>query len=156
EYRLRRADGEYRWISCSGVPRSSADGAFGGYIATCIDITDLKLAQVDAFDRQKLESMRLLMGGIAHDLTNLMNAIQVEAELVETETADGGSPQISIRRLRSVASRAAEIVRELMIYSGEDKVTLEPVHLSRVIDEMLELLRASVSKHVRLETDLAR
>jgi signal transduction histidine kinase/CheY-like chemotaxis protein len=101
-------------------------------------------------------AMRLLVGGIAHDLNNLMNAIQVQTELVEAETADGLSPQMSVRRLRGVASRAAEIVRELMIYSGEDKATLEPVHVSRVIEEMLELLRISISKRARLETDLAR
>jgi two-component system cell cycle sensor histidine kinase/response regulator CckA len=154
EYRLRRADGEYRWLACSGVPRWSADGVFAGYIASCIDITDLKLAQGDVFDRQKLESMRLLVGGIAHDLNNLMSAIQVQAELVEAEVAGGGSPDTAIRRLRGVASRAGEIVRELMVYSGEDKATLEPVNVSRVIDEMLELLKVSISKHARLGTDL--
>jgi len=155
EYRLRRADGEYRWIACSGVPRWSADGVFAGYIASCIDITDLKLAQGDAFDRQKLEGMRLLVGGIAHDLNNLMSAIQVQAELVEMEIAGDGSPEAAIHRLRGVASRAGEIVRELMVYSGEDKATLEPVNVSRVIDEMMELLRVSISKHARLGTDLA-
>lgn len=44
QYRLRRNDGEYRWISDEGVPRYDADGAFGGYVGSCIDVTDL-LAQ---------------------------------------------------------------------------------------------------------------
>src|SRR5262245_13170243 len=44
QYRLRRNDGEYRWISDDGVPRYDADGAFAGYIGSCVDITDL-LAQ---------------------------------------------------------------------------------------------------------------
>lgn len=39
EYRLRRFDGEYRWILDHGVPRFSADGEFAGYIGSCIDIT---------------------------------------------------------------------------------------------------------------------
>jgi two-component system cell cycle sensor histidine kinase/response regulator CckA len=41
EYRLRRADGEYRWVQCSGVPRF-ADNAFAGYVASLLDITERK------------------------------------------------------------------------------------------------------------------
>ncbi len=42
ECRLRRADGEYRWILCSGVPRFAPGGDFVGYIGSDIDITDLQ------------------------------------------------------------------------------------------------------------------
>jgi PAS domain S-box-containing protein len=45
EYRLRRADGEYRWILDTGVPRFARDGAFLGYIGSCIDISPLKPAE---------------------------------------------------------------------------------------------------------------
>lgn len=45
EYRLRRHDGQYRWIMDCGVPRFSPDLSFCGYIGSCIDITDLKLSQ---------------------------------------------------------------------------------------------------------------
>ncbi len=44
EYRLRRADGEYRWILDKGVPRFTAEGEFVGYIGTCLDITERKLS----------------------------------------------------------------------------------------------------------------
>src|SRR5213078_5412539 len=42
EYRLRRHDGEYRWILDTGTPRLSDDGEFLGYIGSCIDITERK------------------------------------------------------------------------------------------------------------------
>lgn len=45
EYRLRRHDGEYRWLLDNGVPNFSDDGSFLGYIGSCIDITERKLAQ---------------------------------------------------------------------------------------------------------------
>jgi PAS domain S-box-containing protein len=45
EYRLRRHDGEYRWLSDIGVPRFDPDGSFAGYIGSCTDITDRKLAE---------------------------------------------------------------------------------------------------------------
>jgi PAS domain S-box-containing protein len=45
EYRLRRNDGEYRWISDTGVPRLDSDRNFAGYIGSCVDVTDRKLAE---------------------------------------------------------------------------------------------------------------
>src|SRR6185369_6743552 len=45
EYRLRRADGEYRWVISTGSPRFSSEGEFLGYIGTTIDITDRKLSE---------------------------------------------------------------------------------------------------------------
>jgi PAS domain S-box-containing protein len=45
QYRLRRHDGEYRWVLDKGVPRFNSDGTFTGYIGSCIDITDRKLAE---------------------------------------------------------------------------------------------------------------
>ncbi len=42
EYRLRRADGEYRWVLSNGVPRHGAQGAFEGYVGSCVDITPHK------------------------------------------------------------------------------------------------------------------
>jgi two-component system, LuxR family, sensor kinase FixL len=45
EYRMRRIDGEYRWILDNGAPRFASDGRFLGYIGSCLDITDRKQAQ---------------------------------------------------------------------------------------------------------------
>ena len=45
EYRLRRNDGEYRWLLDTGVPRLNQDGSFAGYIGSCVDVTEQKLAE---------------------------------------------------------------------------------------------------------------
>ncbi len=45
DYRLRRADGEYRWVFDNGAPRWTPNGIFAGYIGSCIDITERKEAE---------------------------------------------------------------------------------------------------------------
>lgn len=45
EYRLRRLDGEYRWIRDAGAPIHLEDGTFAGYIGSCVDVTDRKLGE---------------------------------------------------------------------------------------------------------------
>jgi PAS domain S-box-containing protein len=56
EYRLRRADGEYRWILDNGVPHFASDGRFLGYIGSCIDVTDRKHAEAQV--RERAEALR--------------------------------------------------------------------------------------------------
>ena len=45
EHRLRRHDGEYRWVVTVAVPRYNVDGSFAGYIGTAVDVTERKLAE---------------------------------------------------------------------------------------------------------------
>jgi PAS domain S-box-containing protein len=156
ETRYRRADGVYRTLLCSGVPHFGANGEFAGYVGSDIDITDLKTAQREAAERQKLESLSVLIRGIAHDFNNLLGSVLSEAELAELELTTGGTALDQIRRIKSVAIRASEIVRELMIYSGQDQADLGTLDLSELVNEMLELLKVSISKHAVLKTDLPK
>jgi signal transduction histidine kinase len=120
------------------------------------DITEVKRAQEEALARQKLESIGVLAGGIAHDFNNLLGGILSQTESIEQDLPTG-SPQIEeLRRIKEAAIRGSEIVRELMIYSGQDKADLQPVDVARLAQEMLELLKVSVSKHAVLKTDLPK
>ncbi len=156
EYRFRRVDGEYRWVLSSGVPRFAPDGVFAGYIGSDIDITDLRRAQEETFERQKLESLGVLTGGIAHDFNNLLGGVLAHAELALAELAEGSDPDEQLHRIRDGAIRGAEIVRQLMIYAGQESAVFELVDVSRVVEEMVELLKVSVSKHATLKTSLGK
>jgi two-component system cell cycle sensor histidine kinase/response regulator CckA len=156
EYRMRSSNGEYRWVLHKGVPRFAPGGALAGYIGSAIDITDLKLSHEEALARQKLESLAVLTRGIAHDFNNLMGSILAEAELAETDLAEGLSPVEEIQQIKAVAIRASEVVRELLIYSGQERASLETVDLSGLVEEMLELLKISISKHATLRIDLCQ
>ncbi|TFI55950.1 response regulator [Mastigocladus laminosus UU774] len=62
EYRLRRFDGEYRWILDIGIPRFTPNGSFVGYIGSCIDITDRKCVEAERaklLEREQQQTHRL-------------------------------------------------------------------------------------------------
>jgi PAS domain S-box-containing protein len=154
EYRLCRADGEYRSVVCNGVPRFAPDGVLAGYIASCIDITDAKRAQEEALARQKLESVGQLARGIAHDFNNLLGGILATTELALADRAEGSFPEEELLTTRTAAIRGGEIVRQLMTYGGEESSAFEPIDLSLLVHEILQLLKVSISKHAILQTDL--
>jgi two-component system, cell cycle sensor histidine kinase and response regulator CckA len=153
EYRLRRKDGEFRWLLCTGVPRFQPDDMFAGHIGSCHDITDLKRNQEKALAGQKLESLGLLASGIAHDFNNLLGGILVSADLALMEHDAGASPQEAIARIKTAAIGGAEIVRQLMIFGGRQSPAFEEVDISRLVREMLQLLKVSISKYATLKTE---
>ncbi len=86
EYRLRRHDGEYRWLLDIGVPRFNSDGSFVGYVGCCIDITDQKEARailtelsgrlLRAGEEERSKIARELHDDINQRLALLANRIQ--------------------------------------------------------------------------------
>jgi PAS domain S-box-containing protein len=153
--RYVRENGDIIWIklTASLIHHHEDESPYG--LAMIEDVTEIKRAHEEALARQKLESVGLLAGGIAHDFNNLLGGVLAEAELAETKLNEGESPLESIRKIRSVASRGAEIVRQLMIYSGQDSAEpVEPINLSGLVQEMLELLRTSITKQAVLTVDL--
>jgi PAS domain S-box-containing protein len=70
EYRLRRNDGEYRWVLDIGVPRWNDKGSFVGYIGSCIDFTDRKLAEtaLASVSRRMIEAQEQERTRIAREL----------------------------------------------------------------------------------------
>jgi PAS domain S-box-containing protein len=153
-FRLKRADREYRWVLCTGVPRFAPGDVFAGYIGSCVDITDVKRAQEEAVARQKLESLGVLANGIAHDFNNLLGAILASTELALAEQAEGQPVEDVLLRIRTASVRGAEVVRQLMIYGGNENPAFEPLDISALVGELLGLLRVSISKHALVEAEL--
>jgi PAS domain S-box-containing protein len=75
QYRMRRHDGEYRWVYNRGVPRFNPDGAFAGYIGSCYDITDRKLAEetLASLGRRLIEAHEEERTWIARELHDDIN-----------------------------------------------------------------------------------
>jgi two-component system cell cycle sensor histidine kinase/response regulator CckA len=154
EYRLRAANGEYRWVIDNGIPRFGPGGDFAGFIGSCVDVTEVKRMQELALARQKLESVGVLADGIAHDFNNLLGSILANSELAMAELPDGSPAREEVEAIKAVAIRASEVVRELMAYAGQENTVFEPVDVSRLAGEMLQLLKVSISKRAILKADL--
>jgi CheY-like chemotaxis protein/two-component sensor histidine kinase len=105
---------------------------------------------VAAFARQKLESLGTLASGIAHDFNNLMGAVLAQAELAVAELAGGIYPHQQLSEIKGIALRGSEIVRQLMIYAGNESDVLELVDLSQAVEEMLGLVKSTISKNATL------
>jgi len=75
EYRLRRHDGQYRWLSAIGVPRFNPDHSFAGYIGSCTDVTEHKLAEESLADmgRKLIEAHEEERTWIARELHDDVN-----------------------------------------------------------------------------------
>ncbi len=154
EMRMRRADGEYRFMLTSGTPRFAA-GTYIGYVMITVDITEVKRKQDYVMAMQKLESLGVLAGGIAHDFNNLLGGILASAELISAGYARGAPPdEESLLRIRTAAIRGGEIVRQLMAYGGEENQVFSSVDVPQLVAEMLELLKISISKRAALKVNL--
>jgi two-component system, cell cycle sensor histidine kinase and response regulator CckA len=154
ECRLRRADGEYRWMLASGAPQFSPGTVFAGYIGCCTDVSEVRLVRRQALIHKKLESIGHVAAGIAHDFNNLLATIVAYAELALADRPPHGA-SVTVERIHAVAIRASEIVRELMVYAGRDEGEMTAVDLSSLVEEMLGLLKVSITKQAKLTTDLA-
>jgi len=85
-YRLRRHDGAYRWIFDAAVPRFNENGSFAGYIGSCTDITDRKLADevlstvgrrmIEAHEAERTRIARELHDDVNQRLALLANGLQ--------------------------------------------------------------------------------
>jgi PAS domain S-box-containing protein len=81
EYRLKRHDGEYRWVHDNGVPRFDADGAFLGYIGSCLDMTDRKLSE------QKIAAQNLRYKTLLKSSTDGIHIIDLNGNIVDVNEA---------------------------------------------------------------------
>jgi PAS domain S-box-containing protein len=121
QYRLRRHDGAYRWMFDAGVPRFSENGLFAGYIGSCIDITERKLAEevlssvgrklIEAHEEERSKIARELHDDINQRLALLANGLQEYGQI--TSTNNDWSQKKDLRELWQLTNEIATDIQHM-------------------------------------------
>jgi len=117
QYRVRRHDGDYRWVLDRGVPRFNDDHSFAGYTGSCVDITDRKLAEeaLSGVSRRLIESQEQERSRIGRELHDDINQ-QLALLAVELDRLDKNG---STKDLQGFKRRVMEIARAVEALSHQ-------------------------------------
>ncbi len=135
EYRLKRYDGEYRWVFDFGVPRRDKHGEFLGYIGTCLDITDRKRTEANLQQFAEIA---------AHHLQEPLRRIlsftkQLKQQLGEASLNE--KTALSLHFIEQSALRQRALVSDIQLYlaAGEPRDRNEAVDLVEVVRQVTTL-----------------
>jgi PAS domain S-box-containing protein len=146
EYRLRRKDGEYRWILDRGTPRYAPDGRFAGYIGSCIDITERR--KLEAELRGAIEARDDFLSVASHELGTPLTALRLHVDQLKRAVKSGANAAPQARPLdkrvdaieREVI-RLASLVETLLdttrIATGARKLDLETMELGPLVTQVV-------------------
>jgi len=153
EYRLRRADGEYRWILDRGTPRFGPGKVFAGYIGSCIDITDRKRLETQLVkavrDRDDFLSIA------SHELRTPLTTLRLELESLrrslrlrpETALANGQFTR-NVEVAGTQTARLVALVENLLdvsrLASGRLEIHASEFDLSELVADVVGRLRPSL------------
>jgi len=124
EYRLRRRDGEYRWVLDIGVPRFNPDRSFAGFIGTGIDITERKLAEATLasmrgrlIEAQEQERTRIARE-LHDDINQRIAMLSIKLKRLQQDCSPNLPPEIR-GRMDELHKQACEIGRDIQSLSHE-------------------------------------
>lgn len=160
-YRLRRHDGQYRWLLDTGVPRYSPDGTFMGFVGSCIDIQEMveaseALANLNATLERRVEERTAQLAdanrelenfaySVSHDLRAPLRQIGSYAELIRKELPAElirGTLERYLGFLSEGAERAQALVRDVLEFSRVSGAGLQPqrVAIEELVAEVQRML----------------
>jgi len=157
EFRLRRADGTWRWFEAAGR-NLLQDPDIGGVVVTYRDITDRREA-AEALRRKdeqlqharKFEALGRLAGGVAHDFNNLLTVIRGYAQMVRRQLGDAHPLRGDLDEIARATERAAEMIGQLRAFSRGQVLRPEVVELNAVVREAARTLPPLVGAGITVD-----
>ncbi|GEM_PF-2363199 len=149
EYRIVRESGECRWVSQSWAPLAAADSE-PMLVGIMRDITDAKEAYEQLHQSMKMEAIGRLAGGVAHEFNNMLTGILGYASLLKNKPNLDTSVMNAVRTIEKAAEQAAQLTRQLLGFARKGKYQTIPVDLHASIQEVLALLRWTISKDIKV------
>ena len=144
ERRYRKKNGDYSWVEINIIPIFRY-GALKYSLSTWIDISERKKAEKEKESlqeklqrSQKMESLGLLAGGVAHDLNNVLAGIVSYPELLLMDLPENSKLRKPIETIEESGHRAVSIVQDLLTIARGVATTKEPLNLNELIKDYLE------------------
>lgn len=164
EFRLRRSDGEFRWIDDTGIPWLGADGEFAGYLGSCVDVTERRLVEEQVRkQRQELAfvarvtTMGEMTASLAHELNQPLSAIASYGEGLKIRAKAGPVDSETLidvmSKVGASAERAGEIIHRLRKLIRKREASSEPIDVNEQIQEVAQFTERD-AYHAETEVDL--
>ncbi|MFW6099372.1 MAG: ATP-binding protein, partial [Thermodesulfobacteriota bacterium] len=152
-----RADGSAAILDCRVQVVRDETGKPVALCGISTDITDRKQAeerhvQLEEQMRQaqKLESIGLLAGGVAHDFNNMLGIIIANAELAEMRSGADGSVRQNLQEILKASHRAADTVRQLLAFARKQTISPKDLDLNETVSGILKMLRRIIGENIDL------
>ena len=174
EYRLRGADGQYRWAIDAATPLFGPDGDYLGYVGSVVDIDEQKKVEQSLAERvaeeverrsqaeqaliqsQKIETLGQLTGGVAHDFNNLLTPIVGALDVAQKSLVDDPRAHRLVSGAIQAADRARILVQRLLAFSRRQHLRPQAVAIAALIDGVSDLIERSIGPSIDLTIDIQR
>jgi len=160
EYRISTREGETKWISHSWSP-IMVEGQLQMIVSVVRDITERKREEEERAklesqlrQAQKMEAIGTLASGIAHDFNNLLGGILGYSSLLLGKLPAEDANRKYVELIEKAGNRAAELTNRLLGFARRGKYEVKPVDVNRLINEVVQLLSASINKKIKIRTNL--
>lgn len=137
-------------LETSGMPVLSEQGELLGYRGMDRDITERKRLESQLRQAQKLEAIGQLAGGVAHDFNNILAAIQMQLSLLEMKEDLDEETRLGLEDMHEGANRAANLTRQLLMFSRRSVLAMKALDLGEVIENLLKMLHRLIGEDIRL------
>lgn len=145
-----------RLVSRTEAVRDAA-GAVVGLHGITMDVTDVRETEDEnrRLERQLIQSQKMqavgqLAGGIAHDFNNLLTALLLQLSALRDEESLTESVRSGLNEIEAAADRAAALTRQLLVFSRQQALKLEPIELNRLLARFLQMLKRLIGADVPL------
>ncbi len=114
------------------------------------DITETKKLEENFLQAQKMESVGILAGGVAHDFNNILTIINGRSDLALMDIDDTDPVYQDIKEIRTAGERAANLVRQLLAFSRREIYRPELVDMNKIIDGIEKMLRRMIGENIEM------
>ena len=151
-----RKSGELYFEQLVITPVRNERGEITNHVAIARDVTAELRRDEQLRHAQRMDAVGQLAGGVAHDFNNMLGAVLMQLELVELEEGLTPSLHEAVQDMRAALDRAANLTRQLLMFSRRQAMRVEAHDLDRIVAEMLRILTRVLGERITIEFARAR